>query len=155
MELGVSHYKMIISYFKFFGYVYHTLLCCMCHKLGPLKADAERCLLRPNPCEGKWGKLHCVYKKVHVLCSKSSATLVWCGGLVAKSCATHCNPMDCSSPGSSVHGILQARILEWVAISFSRRSPQPRDWIQVSFSVGRFLTIWATRSPQLTWWQCI
>ena len=45
---------------------------------------------------------------------------------VAQSCPTHCNPMDCSPPGSSVHGILQARLLEWVAISFSRRSSWPR-----------------------------
>ena len=41
------------------------------------------------------------------------------GGLVAQSCPTLCNPMDCSPPGSSLHGILQTRILEWVAISFS------------------------------------
>ena len=46
---------------------------------------------------------------------------------VAQSCLTLCDPMDCSLPGSSVHGILQARILEWVAISFSRGSSQPRD----------------------------
>ena len=46
---------------------------------------------------------------------------------VAQSCPTLCNPVDCSPPGSSVHGILQARILEWVAISFSRGSSQPRD----------------------------
>ena len=44
-----------------------------------------------------------------------------------QSCMTHCDPMDCSPPGSSVHGILQARILEWVAIPFSRVSSQPRD----------------------------
>ena len=55
-----------------------------------------------------------------------------------------CDPMDCSSPGSSVHEILQARILEWVAILFSRRSSQPRDWIQVYCIAGRFLTIWPT-----------
>ena len=48
-------------------------------------------------------------------------------GEVAQSCPTLCDPMDCSPPGSSVHGILQARILEWVAISSSRRSSQPRD----------------------------
>ena len=48
--------------------------------------------------------------------------------LVAQSCLTLCNPMNCSSPGFSVHGILQARILEWVAIPFSRGSSQPRDW---------------------------
>ena len=64
--------------------------------------------------------------------------------------STLCGPMDFSLPGSSVHGILlQARILEWVAISFSRRSSQPRDWTQVSCIAGRFFTIWATReAPQ-------
>ena len=46
---------------------------------------------------------------------------------VPQSCPTLYNPMDCSLPSSSVHGIFQARILEWVAISFSRRSSQPRD----------------------------
>ena len=53
--------------------------------------------------------------------------------------------MDCSPPGSSVHGIFQARILEWVAISFSRRSFWRRDWIQVSCIIGRRFTVWATR----------
>ena len=47
--------------------------------------------------------------------------------LVAQSRPTLCDPMDCSPPGSSVYGILQARILEWAAISFSRRSSQPTD----------------------------
>ena len=46
---------------------------------------------------------------------------------VVQSCPTLCNPMDCSLPGSSVHGIFQARILEWVDISFSRASSPPRD----------------------------
>ena len=49
-----------------------------------------------------------------------------------QSCPTLCNPMDCSPPGSSVHEILQARILEGVAIPSSRGSPQPREWIHVS-----------------------
>ena len=56
--------------------------------------------------------------------------------LVAQSCLTLCNPMDCSPPGSSVHGILQARILEWVAISFSREASQPRDRTHAS-CIGR------------------
>ena len=47
--------------------------------------------------------------------------------LVAQSCPTLCNPVDCSPPGFPVHGILQARILEWVTISFSRGSSRPRD----------------------------
>ena len=65
--------------------------------------------------------------------------------LVTHSCLTLCHPMDCSLPGSSVHGIFQARILEWVAIPFSRGSCQPRDWTWVSQIAGGFLTIWATR----------
>ena len=68
--------------------------------------------------------------------------------LVAQSCPTLCDPMDCSPPGSSVHEIFQARILEWVAISFSRGSSQPRDWTQVSCTAGRFFTDWATREAQ-------
>ena len=56
---------------------------------------------------------------------------------VTQSCLTLCDPMDCCLPGSSVHGIVQARILEWVAISFSRESSQPRDRTQVSCITGR------------------
>ena len=56
--------------------------------------------------------------------------------------------MNSSQPGSSVHGIFQARILEWVAISFSRGSPQPRDWTQVSCTAGKFFTDWATREAE-------
>ena len=59
-------------------------------------------------------------------------------------CPTVCNPMNRSPPGSSVHGILQERIMEWVAIPFSRGSSQPRDWAQVSGIAGGFFTIWAT-----------
>ena len=65
--------------------------------------------------------------------------------LVAQSCPTLCDPMDCSSSGCSVHGILQARILERVAIPLPRGFSQPRDRTQVSCMAGRFFTIWATR----------
>ena len=65
-------------------------------------------------------------------------------------CPTLCDPMDYSPPGSSVLGTLQARILERIAISFSRGSFQPRDWIQVSSIAGRFHTIWATREASNT-----
>ena len=80
-----------------------------------------------------------------------------CCCLVAQSCLTLCDPMDCSPPGFSVRGISQARILEWVAISFSRESSPPRDcidrWIQpkyrthVSCIDSVFLT---TETPQKT-----
>ena len=70
---------------------------------------------------------------------------------VAQSCPTLCDSMDYSLPGSSVHGILQARILEWVAFPFSRRSSQPRDWNQVSHTAGGFFTSWATWEAQEYW----
>ena len=54
-------------------------------------------------------------------------------------------PRDCSPPVFSVHGILQARTLEWVGIPFSRGSSPPRDWTQASYIAGRVFTIWATR----------
>ena len=69
---------------------------------------------------------------------------------VTQSCPTLSNPMD-----YTVHGILQARILEWVAFPFSRGSSQPRDWTQVSCIAGEFFTSWATRKalkPPNLWW---
>ena len=74
---------------------------------------------------------------------------------VAQSCLTLCDLMDCSLPGSSVHGIFQARILEWVAISFSRGSSWPRDQSRVSGIVGRRFVIWATREAHDKPRQCI
>ena len=68
-----------------------------------------------------------------------------CYCLVTKSVPTLCNPMNCSPPGSSVHGISQARILEWVAILFSRGSSQPRDWNCVSWNGRQIISHWAMR----------
>ena len=61
--------------------------------------------------------------------------------LVAQLCSTLCDPMDCCPPGSSVHEILQARILEWVAMPSSRGASQPKDQTQVSHIASRFFTI--------------
>ena len=72
---------------------------------------------------------------------------------VAQSCLTLCDPMDCSLPGSSVHGIFQATVLEWTAISFSRGSSQPRDRTRVSCIVDRCFTIWATR--EVLYWDIV
>ena len=69
--------------------------------------------------------------------------------LAAQFCPSLCDPIDCSLPGSSVHGILQTRILEWVAIPFSRGSSWPRDRSWVSYIAGRFFTIWATREAKV------
>ena len=68
--------------------------------------------------------------------------------LVTQSCLTLCDSMHCSLPGSSVHGIFQAKILEWFAVSFSRGSSGPRGWTWVICTAGRFFTIWATREAQ-------
>ena len=73
--------------------------------------------------------------------------------LVAQSCLTLCNPVDCSPPGSSIHGILQARILEWVATSLSRGSSWPRDWIPVSCIAGRLYVTWALKCFHSLLWQ--
>ena len=64
--------------------------------------------------------------------SESEVTLLW---------LTLCNLMDCNLPDSSIHAIFQARILEWVAISFSKGSSQPRDCTWVSHTAGRLFTI--------------
>ena len=69
--------------------------------------------------------------------------------LVAQLCPTVCDPTDCSPSGSYVHGILQKRILELIAIPFSRGSAQPRDWIQVSNIAESFFTVWATTKNNL------
>ena len=69
-----------------------------------------------------------------------------------------CDPMDYSLPSSSVHGIFQAIVMEWVAISFSRGSSQPRDWTRVSRIAGRRFTLWDTREALngwIVWWMSI
>ena len=85
----------------------------------------------------------------------SSFTFVYMQGFILKrkkvkslSRVRLCDPIDYSLPGSSVHGIFQARILEWVAISFSRGSSRPRDWTQVSRIIGRRFTVWAPREAR-------
>ena len=101
---------------------------------------------------------HIKYCSPH-LPAKSPPPYMWQGWidsprvcvLVGQWCPTLCNPMNCSLPGSSVHGILQARILEQVAISFSRGSSWLRDWTWVSCIASRCFNIWATReAPRFT-----
>ena len=76
------------------------------------------------PTRGKWGQ--------NMVRKTRSILLPFCGCLVSKSCLTLCDPVDCSPPSSSVHGIFQARMLKWAAISSSRASSPPRDRTQVS-----------------------
>jgi len=77
----------------------------------------------------------CVYIYIYIYVEEEvkSLTCVWL-----------CNPIICNLPGSPVHGIFRARVLEWFAISFSRGSSQPRGWTQVSCTAGRHFIIWAT-----------
>ena len=75
-----------------------------------------------------------------------------CSEVLVLSCSSYptlCDPMDCSLPGSFVHGIFQARILEWVAISFSRGSSRPRNQTCTSCIAGEFFTHWAIREVHL------
>ena len=76
-----------------------------------------------------------------------SGYLFYVHAQLLQSFLTLCDHMDCSPPGSTVHGVLQARILEWVAVPFSRGSSWPRDWTQVSCIsciAGEFFTRWVT-----------
>ena len=70
-------------------------------------------------------------------------------GEVVQSCPTLCDPVDCNLLGFSIHGILQARILEWIAMSFSRGSSRPRDQTGVSCTAGGFFTSRATKEAPL------
>ena len=78
--------------------------------------------------------IFCLYKTFKVKEGESE---------VVQSCPTLCDPVDCSLPGSSIHRILQARVLEWVTISFSRGSSQPRDQTRDSRIGGRRFNLWA------------
>ena len=99
-----------------------------------------------------WGRKN---KEAHVCIPPNSACLfpygptvsLLCVRSVAQSYLTLCDPMDCSPPGFSVHGISQARILEWVATSFSRESSQARDWTHISCTVGRYFTTEPSEKP--------
>ena len=91
----------------------------------------------------------CLSKHTQLLYTKHGPVRSYWKTEVAQACLTLCNPMDHSIPVSSVHGIFQARVLEWVAISFSRGSYWPRDRTRVSHIAGRRFTIWATREVTL------
>ena len=97
------------------------------------------------------------YKQIILILSLVSSSVHFSS--IPQLCPTLWDSMDCSLPGSSVHGILQARTLEWVAIPVSRGSSQPRDQTWVSYTEDRFFTVWATRRAQFSplsfsqhWW---
>ena len=89
------------------------------------------------------------------LLSEPPGKPIWYPAAAAKSlqsCPTLCDPRDGSPQGSPVPGILQARTLEWVTISFARGSSWPRDWTWVSHFAGRLFTVWATTESHNMLW---
>ena len=110
------------------------------------------------PRQEYWSGLPLPSPNKELLYSERNSTTILCKSLygkvsvlVTQLCPDLCNFMDYTSPpGSSVHGVLQAKILEWIAILFSRGSSQPRDWTLVSCIAGGFFTLWATRET-LIW----
>ena len=89
----------------------------------------------------------CIGRQILYHCATWEAPIEVFKYQFAQSCPTLCNPMDCSLSGSSVHGIFQARVLEWIAISFSRASSRPKNQTQVSRIAGRRFTVWSEGSP--------
>ena len=79
----------------------------------------------------------------------ASTVCVCARALVAQLCLTFCNPLDCRLPSSSVHGILQARMLEWIAIPFSRASSWPRDGTQVSCITSKLFSVWGSTIEEI------
>jgi len=123
---------------------FHFSLSC----IGEGNGNPLQCSCLENPRDGGawWAALYGVtqsrtrLKRLSSSSSRGNKIVNNLEVLVTQSCPAR----DCSSPDSSIHGILQARILEWVAIPFSRRSSWPRDWTWVSCIPGGFFTIWAT-----------
>ena len=107
--------------------------------LQPLGLGSSLPACHPTPNPHPWG----LFLLASVV-SGQAPRMAW----HAQSCLILCDPMDCGLPRYSVHGILSARILEWVAIPFSRGSSRLRDRTWVSCIAGRFFTIWATRKAQ-------
>ena len=129
---------------------------CLCLPEHPRAKAASLPLGKNSPSkEERQGLLQRLwFKKTRQSSVEEAGVPLFCV-LVAQSCPTLCDPMDFRPPGSSVPGILQARILEWVAISFSRGSSQPRDQSHVSCITGRFFIVMSHQgSPTLfyRWW---
>ena len=125
---------------------------CVCVLLNHVQLFATTCfhfvhvsnILHPTRAEGVCSGEHscvCVAQLCPALCNHIFSTHCVC---VAQLSPTRCNPMNCSLPSSSVHGTLQARKLEWVAIPFCKGSSWLRDWTVVSCTASKFITAWAT-----------
>ena len=87
----------------------------------------------------QWEKQHNTYERIDI-CERGKSLQL---------CSTLCHPIDCNPKGSCVHGLLQVRILEWVAMPSSRASSRSRDWTRVSRIVSELLIVWATRGVRV------
>ena len=129
----------------------------LCSHYDIVPSRAGSCLTHhciPSTQHCSWGWYNTVFKHLFLVqfwvLAKTSE--VESESEVAQLCPTLCDTMDCSLPGSSLHGMLQARVLVWVAVSFSRGSSQPRDWTWVSHIPGRCFNLWATREDHYNCW---
>ena len=116
--------------------------------------ETVMCFIFKNRCESCLRPLLTIWLMVSHLTSQS-LILKRSQSVITQSCPSLCKPLNYSLPGSSVHGISQARILAWVAISSSRWSSCPRHQTQVCCLAGRFFTIWATRKVQASFYLLI
>ena len=148
-SLCVTHNSRVTgSWFLWFKWLSKSCgsLYILCILLIPLKTgELWSYLVIRLEWMSKWDVCHLQNPKETARCCAPVIVVENLKSFVIQSCPTLCDPMNCDLPGSSVHGIFQARVLEWVAISFSRGSSQPRDQTQVSHIVGRCFIVWATR----------
>ena len=146
-RISCNHFQGVLAFYQHFPKAYTPsgwLHCSVLHPGAWLWPTPQKEGPTPDP---SW--CSCTEILISLLRSHSDiimrAILPIVESGVAQSCLTVCDPMDCSLPGYSVHGIFQAIVLEWIAISFSRGSSWPRDRTQVSHIVDRPFTVWATR----------
>ena len=145
MELGPQPFgKIYLNFVKYkadkLGWLLQIALCFSKWFISCTYRNDKRWIWNMT-CASVYGSNWNKGKDVNFADRKLCAVVCYC----AQSCSTLCGPVVYSQPGSSVHGILQARVLEWVAILFSRVSCQPSDRTLVSCTAGGFFTVWATR----------
>ena len=144
MEVGVGWTgRLGLTNIHYWSFVYNRkLLRTYCIAQGTLPSALWRPKWEGNSKKGIYVYLRLIhFAPQQKLTQHCKATMPACS--VAQSCLTLCNPTECSPPGSSVHGILQERILHWVAISLSRGSSLPRNWTWISCIGRQILYHWA------------
>ena len=120
-----SSHLYVITAVIFSSHLLYSHHSCCYILFTPVTFSSHLCSPPPDLC---WGPKH----------KRNSFKAICCCCSVSKLCPPLCGPVDCRPPGCSVHGISQARILEWIAISYSRESSHPRDWTHVS-CIGRWV----------------